>query len=201
MGRTMDLLTPVSREARRILGPGRPEIIKATDDFPEPGYRVSLEFWWDEKLIPLLTIGQNPSKASRERSDHTVTRCARRAWMAGHGGLAMLNIFPDVATQPSDLWANERNAAIDAANEASLIATLERHPTAPVLFAPGDSTDPRHHVQATRIETILVARGRTILCVGVTAGGYPRHPSRAGYDRPMVPWSGPWPTRAGRSST
>ncbi len=44
MGRTMDLLTPVSREARRILGPGRPEIIKATDDFPEPGYRVSLEF-------------------------------------------------------------------------------------------------------------------------------------------------------------
>ncbi|NRD64768.1 DUF1643 domain-containing protein [Corallococcus exiguus] len=180
----------ISSKVRRLLGRGAPDVIFADDDFPDAQHRIRLEFWWDRRLPPLIAIGQNPSKASRDRSDPTVTRCARRAHLLGLGGLVMLNLFAYVATHPSDLWASKRNDAIEAKNLAEIRRMLEAHPAAEVLFAPGWDKEPAHRAMAAVVEEIVRGKGRKLQCLGTTAKGFPRHPSRCGYDVGLVEWNG-----------
>ena len=191
MPETIDLLSSTTEACRRLLGAGAPEVLRSEDRFPKPGYRTWLAYWWGDG-DPLIAIGQNASVADRRRGDHTVTMCARRAWRAGRAGLVMLNLFPLVATYPEDLWAAEPDEAIEQENRDAREEALRRWPGASILFAPGDSADPRHHARASSVEAGLRSQGREILCLGLTAGGAPRHPSRAGYAHAMVPWAGPW---------
>lgn len=184
----------VSREVRRLLGKSGPDVILADDHFPDERHRIRLEFWWDRTLPPLIVVGQNPSKASRHRGDSTVTRCARRSYQMGLGGLVMLNLFAYVATHPADLWANERNVDIEALNLAEIGRMLTTYPTAPLLFAPGGDKAPAHRDRAAAVETLATAMGRPLLCLGTTADGLPRHPSRCGYAVQVEPWSGSFVT-------
>jgi hypothetical protein len=39
-----------------------------------------------------------------------------------------------------------------------------------------------------KVETMLAQARRDVFCLGTTATGYPRHPSRLGYDAQMRPW-------------
>ena len=52
---------------------------------------------------PLLVIGLNPSTATPEKLDPTVTRVEKVAQQSGFDGFVMLNLYPVRATDPKDL--------------------------------------------------------------------------------------------------
>lgn len=192
-----DLLSEVAPAVRGMLGAGAPEVYLSTDDFsPCCHFRFTLEYRWRAGARPMLVVGQNPSKANHQRTDATVIRCARRAHRAGLGGLVMLNMFPRVATHPQDLWAAGADVAEEAVNLAAIRRAVRDNRGAPVLFAPGGDPHPRHRAQAALVEAMLRRLGATLLCLGTTAAGLPRHPSRLGYDVPMVPWTGSFAVEA-----
>lgn len=186
-----DLFGVVSR-VRGMLGPGKPDVRMANDHFSaDRRCRFSLEYWWGDQTSPLIVVGQNPSRASRASTDPTVTRCARRAHGAGHGGLLMLNMFPFVATDPEDLFAagpmpDEERLCLEI-----IVMSVQCFHGAPVLFAPGGHRHPRHRARTALVEGTLRQLGANLMCLGTTADGQPRHPSRAGYDIPMVPFERP----------
>ena len=193
---TGDLLSAIAPAVRGMLGAGAPEVVTAEDDFSGCGrFRFSLTYGW-APLPPLIVIGQNPSRASRRRTDPTVIRCARRAHRAGLGGLIMQNLFPFIATDPADLWAAGPFLAEEEGQRLDILATVRRNTDAPVLFAPGGDPHPRHRARAALIEAMVRGLGATLFCLGTTAAGLPRHPSRLGYDVPMVPWHGSFASAA-----
>jgi hypothetical protein len=188
---TGDLLSGIAPAVRGMLGPGAAEVFRVGDHFSaDRRFRFDLYYDWARDLPPLIVLGQNPSKASRERTDPTVIRCARRAWRAGFGGLRMLNLFPLVATDPADLWAAGPQPEEEDQNVAGIEAVVALLRAATVLIAPGGDPHPRQRAMAAKVEAILRERDARLLCLGTTATGAPRHPSRLGYDVPMVPWTG-----------
>jgi len=185
-----DLFTGIAPAIRGMLGKGAPEVTLTSDYFSEDGRcRFSLLYVWGD-ATKLVVIGQNPSKASRRRTDATVIRCARRAHRMGLGGLLMLNLFPFVATDPADLWAAGPLAEQEDVNLAEIEALLSVNRGATVIFAPGGDRHPRHAAMASRVEALARSLGVALSCLETTATGLPRHPSRLGYDAQVVPWTG-----------
>lgn len=164
---------------------------EASDDYPTPTHRVSLEFWWDRERSPLIVIGMNPSQASRKRGDATVIRCARRAGLLGHGGLVMLNAHPFHATAPRDLWRAPVLPEAEALNLEAIASAFATWPDAPVLFAPGGDRHPRHRARIDEIVRIAERAGVVLLCLGTTRDGTPRHPLYCPYETPLVVWERP----------
>lgn len=89
----------IVREANTLL-------VKAGAEY-SPCERFRYRLWriWDPDKKPCAFIGLNPSTATEEVSDNTVTRCIRFSEAWGYGGLFMLNIFAFRATQPKDMFA------------------------------------------------------------------------------------------------
>ena len=58
---------------------------------------------WDEETKPLMVIGLNPSTADEIKNDPTVTRCIKRAYNLGFGGLYMANLYGYRSTDPKGL--------------------------------------------------------------------------------------------------
>ena len=52
---------------------------------------------------PLITIGLNPSTATQEKLDNTVTKVEKVAQQCGFDSFIMLNLYPVRATDPQDL--------------------------------------------------------------------------------------------------
>lgn len=183
----------VTPEVRRLLGGRRPEVESSSDVFLGPSDRISLECWWG-RGPPLICIGRNPGRATRHRTDGAVRMAARRAWMAGMGGLAVLDLFPRVAEPAADLWASGADEAAETMSATAMAAWVGAWPGAPVLFAPGSDPDARHGRRAAEAEAALRGAGARLPCLGLTAGGEPRDPSRTACARAMARREGPWPT-------
>lgn len=66
-------------------------------------YRYRLRIVWDNSLPDCQFIGLNPSKATHEEDDPTVTRCIRFAKTWGCGALNMTNLFAFRSTKPEDM--------------------------------------------------------------------------------------------------
>lgn len=192
---TGDLLSGIAPAVRGMLGPGAPEVRAAMDSFSaDRRFRFRLVYLWRIDAPPLIVLGQNPSKASSDRTDATVIRCARRACRAGYGALEMLNLFPLVATDPADLWAAGPQPDEEDRNLTEIATVAGLWKPATVLIAPGGDPQPRQRAMAAKVEAILRERDARLLCLGTTATGAPRHPSRLGYAVPMVPWTGTFAT-------
>ena len=52
---------------------------------------------------PLIAFGINPSTATGEKSDHTISRIKSYMFKYGFDGFKMLNIYPARAKDPDDL--------------------------------------------------------------------------------------------------
>lgn len=143
-------------------------------------------------LSLLAVVGLNPSTATHEVSDPTVTRVTKRAGQLGFDGLIMLNLFSLRSTDPRGILEDEGWAGgelhdqvlVDAAGNAGM-----------VLAAWGGPYQPRKlgrlvEERARRIAAML-SEHRTLHALGVTKDGNPRHPLYLGYDVQPTPWSPP----------
>lgn len=138
-------------------------------------YRWWLERQWTPARPRLLFIGLNPSRADGDRDDTTLRRLLGFADRWGYGALEVLNLFARISPAPAVL----RRAAdpVGPANDGWLQARLAAQPLAPLWLGWGN-----HGVWRGRARLVLHlldlsgGRQRAVFCLGLTAGGQPRHP-------------------------
>ncbi|NLZ18628.1 MAG: DUF1643 domain-containing protein [Desulfobulbaceae bacterium] len=137
----------------------------------------------------LLTIGLNPSTATKEKSDTTVAKVEGAASRNGFDGFVMLNLYPVRSTN-----YNALPVAIDVAayNEnldqiESLIASGKNS----VIWAAwGDSIFARtYFVESAKQLIVRLEKHNVSWCHfgSLTGAGQPRHPSRLSYDWSFSP--------------
>lgn len=123
----------------------------------------------------------NPSIADATLDDPTIRRCRGFAERWGCNGLVVVNLYALRSTQPrllrdhpdpvgpdNDQWI--RAAARDCGNVVCAWGTNAR------------AERVRHVVE------IIRSAGASLLCIGTTKDGHPRHPLYARCDAPLVPW-------------
>lgn len=136
----------------------------------------------------LAVVGLNPSTATHEVSDPTVTRCVKRARAMGFEGLAMLNLFSLRSTDPRGLLADEGwsggelhdRILEDAAANAGMVIAAWGGPYSPRALG--------RIVEARADEVVRLLGEYRFHCLGVTKGGHPRHPLYLRSDAEPKPW-------------
>jgi len=66
-------------------------------------YRYALWRIWDKKLPLVMYIGLNPSTASADKNDNTITKLIKVSRNNGFGGFYMMNLFAIVSKDPAVL--------------------------------------------------------------------------------------------------
>lgn len=131
---------------------------------------------------PLVCVGVNPSTATPERLDRTVTRVARYAALNAHDSWVMLNIYPQRSTNPLGMHVAHL-PELKVANE-QYIAEFVGGRKLTLLAAWGELITKRPYLR-TMLESIVkitdATSGTWQSIGGLLASGHPRHPSRGAY--------------------
>ena len=126
----------------------------------------------DETKFPVFLM-LNPSTATHEVSDPTVTRCARFAARHGYASFQVCNLFSFRSTDPSGLLS-ARDAEGDPANLETILAVTEQADL--VVCAWGTFGDLRMRNRHVLDALFAAGAGPKLRCLGRTAAGHPRHP-------------------------
>lgn len=129
-------------------------------------YRYALWRSWQPSGRTLLFVGLNPSTADGHRDDPTLRRCVGFAKRLGFGTLAVGNLFAYRSADPGELRNVDDPVGPD--NEHWLARLL----TAADMVLVGWGSAP---IAALRSREVLSAVEQ-VFCLGLTAGGAPRHP-------------------------
>jgi hypothetical protein len=135
-------------------------------------YRYALTRRWNERPLAVF-IMLNPSTADAFTLDPTVRRCVgfANSWTAG--GILVLNLFGLRATDPKALYHHDDPIGPD--NDTVIAEHLAAdEPVGPVIAAWG--VHGALNGRSERVAALIRARGHRPLCLGLTKGGYPRHP-------------------------
>jgi hypothetical protein len=141
---------------------------------PDRRYRYRLDRTWDPTKPTAVVIGINPSVADEETDDPTITFLVRCLANWGYGHLVMVNLFALVSTDPQGL-----ETAVDPIGP-----DCDHHIARAVAEADGVFVGwgaPNRFRASRQVFVALALAGRELWCVGKTAAGYPRHPSRMSY--------------------
>jgi hypothetical protein len=145
-------------------------------------YRYALwrDWDWQGYANRVMFIGLNPSTADETKNDLTISKCIGFAKRWGFGGIEMLNLYAFRATYPEDMVA-----AADPLGPGNLEAFGYHRSRVGLIVACWGSITTRHRPylkwQST-ISSVLASIAGPVYCLGKTADGSPRHPSRLGYD-------------------
>ena len=134
-------------------------------------------------LRPLVAIGLNPSKATRTRSDNTVTKIRKIASRSGFDGFIVLNLCPLRSTDFKQLPAAMGGEAL-AQNVRVLVDTIHSASPGAVWLAWGNGIVERSYLAETALAMWAETRVEYVPWVQLgplTALGHPRHPSRIDY--------------------
>lgn len=138
---------------------------------------------------PLICFGINPSTAVPGAPDPTIKRLIRFAADNGYDGWLMLNVYPQISTDPRGLDRDHR-AELKHENERYIAALLDGRPGA-LLAAWGGLIETRGYLPELLrdIAAITSAAGRSWLSLGEpTKQGHPRHPLYVKADAPLRPF-------------
>lgn len=139
---------------------------------------------------PLLAVGLNPSTATQEKLDTTVTKVEQVAIRHGYDGFVMLNLYPVRATDYRTLPIKVDREAFEA-NLQKVEEVVSRLPAPAVWAAWGASVTHFDYFLRARDELVrrLSRHNVSWLRLGeLTAGGHPRHPSRLDYSWALQPY-------------
>jgi hypothetical protein len=153
-------------------------------------YRYLLGREWDPSKPRFLSVGLNPSIADAVRADMTVTKLIGFGRRWEYGSFEIVNPFALIATRPATLLAAAYplvTPAVGPENDAHIAGAIKRAKTCLIAWG-GDAGKPvlKHRVA----EVLDRLRALPLFCLGLTADGAPRHPSRAAYSTPLVTFDG-----------
>lgn len=138
----------------------------------------------------LVALGVNPSRATFERMDVTVSKVKGFSRRNGYDGWLMLNLYPQRATLPTDLH-QRRQARLHEANLGHIEAALAQVPEPTLWAAWGNLIEARPYFWRCwqDIHACLRPLGAHWVQLGtLTQQGHPRHPSRMGYATAFQPF-------------
>jgi hypothetical protein len=124
---------------------------------------------------PILFVLLNPSTATHEVSDPTVTRCINYAKTWGHGRITVVNIFAVRETDPRNMKASKdpigphNDHYIHA--EAENVAKADAGRIICAWGAHGEFLD-----RGQRVATLLQDIDAPLHCLALTKAGHPKHP-------------------------
>ena len=139
-------------------------------------YRYRLTRIWDVRSPRIYVVGLNPSTADECVDDPTIRRCVSFAKREGAGGIHMLNLFAYRATDPRELLTVEDPIGPENCEEWAAI------PDDAVVIAAWGRNRLAKAVAIDFFSTIQ----RSVLCLGTTKDGSPRHPLYVRKDAPLV---------------
>ena len=155
---------------------------------PDRRYRYMLE----RKVAPMFDVGRlctfimlNPSTADETVNDPTITRCVdfTRRW--GYDVLRVVNLSPLRATDPQDMIAAGPEPADIWANNLGWIVQECRW-SDKVIAAYG--THGGAEGRDAKVLAALAAEHIEISVLGLTKGGYPKHPLYVPAETTPIPW-------------
>ena len=137
-------------------------------------YRYWLTRLWGSGPA-LMFVSLNPSDADEHKDDQTTRRDMDFAERFGYHAVRLLNLSDVVMTDPKAVAGIAD--PISSINDEHLDREAARHDL--IVFAWGSNADPaRARAVATRLWNICRRTGGAVACLGWTADGQPRHPSR-----------------------
>ena len=137
---------------------------------------------------PLVCFGINPSTAVPGVPDPTVKRVIRFAADNGFDSWTMLNVYPQISTDPRGMHS-DHEPALKAENERRIARAIQGRPT--LLAAWGGLITSRSYLRPLLrdIVEITTAAGSQWMSLGeVTKDGHPRHPLYLSAAAPLVPF-------------
>lgn len=141
-------------------------------------------------LNPLVCFGINPSTAVPNTPDRTVARVHRFAVDNEYDSWAMLNVYPQIATDPKDL-DREYRQDLKAENERQIEGIIAGRPLT-LLAAWGGLIASRSYLPSL-LKDILkltsVAACNWVSLGDSTKAGHPRHPLYVRAYTPLQPFS------------
>lgn len=179
-----------TQKPRRTLKPVG-DILRVAEFSPCHQYRYMLRIRWNLSGQLLQFIGLNPSSANADVDDPTVRRCKDFARTWGYAGIEMTNLFPLVATDPTDMLFHEKplgepvtapqfdvekcaSGGITDRNDAELVTSAESSPL--VVCCWGKIG--RYKGRADKVTEMLMrfVIPLKLQCLGYNEDGSPKHP-------------------------
>ena len=145
-------------------------------------YRYSLTRIWDPDGRKALFVMLNPSTATEVQNDPTVERCERRARALGFGAFCVTNIFAWRDTDPRAM-----RAAKDPVGPANDAAILDGAAWADTIVAAW-GTHGEHLDRGGAVETLLREAGHSLMHLGLSKAGHPKHPLYISYTQQPELW-------------
>lgn len=132
---------------------------------------------------PLIIFGINPSTASAEKNDNTISIVEHIAKMQGCDGYIMLNLYPLRATKIDD---NFHKACDNEICNLNFKYIRERiYDNARIVAAWGTHINDRKYLIdiLDKINQIVKEKNAEWICLKKTKYGHPHHPIRLEYDK------------------
>ena len=143
-------------------------------------YRYQLtRRWGGGEILPFVML--NPSTADADVDDPTIRRCMGFARREGADGIIVLNVYALRATDPKELAKSPDPFGPE--NDAALSQLARCASRSRIVCAWG-----AHGGGSNRHIALLMSSGASLVCLGMTKNGHPRHPLYVKNDQPLVPF-------------
>lgn len=154
-------------------------------------HRLDIRRAWDDRLPLLPVVMLNPSRASGERDDPTALSVSHFARRWGFGGWRGGNLYSLISPLPTVMMSDPGRSI--PANDEALRKLIEYAATTrgQLLAAWGNDGDFEGRAMAFALKA--AGRGLSLICLGRTMSGAPKHPLARGkhrIDRHQMPL--PW---------
>jgi hypothetical protein len=160
---------------------------RGADISPCGRYRYSLWRRWDAALPSVLFCMLNPSTADADVDDQTIAKVVGFAKRWGYGEALVWNLYAYRATNPSEL--DTAKDPIGRLNDGHLWPLMERADR--IVAAWGALPNRGKYANREKVMFWGPFHDREVYALGLTKGGYPRHPSRAPYNVAPIRYLGP----------
>jgi hypothetical protein len=133
---------------------------------------------------PILFVMLNPSTATAQVPDPTLTRCEGFAAREHCTDLTIVNLFAFRSAYPEDL-----RAAVDPVGPDNIRHVTEQWTAHAAIGKIVVAWGAQPIVLRSELRRQMSGLGA--LCLGTTKSGEPRHPLMTRADQPLVPWTMP----------
>jgi hypothetical protein len=146
-------------------------------------YRYRLWRVWDESKPKACFVMLNPSTATQEVLDPTVSRCKKRAETLGYGGLEVVNIFALRSTDPLALYQEPNPVGIH-----NLPAISEAVDSCEIAICAWGGHGKLHNAGNKTRWWLMRHHREKVHCLRLNSDGSPAHPLYLPYSLQPTPW-------------
>lgn len=144
-------------------------------------YRWWLSRIWDDTRPSLVWILLNPSTADTARDDPTIRKCMGFAQRWGHGGIVVVNLFCWRLTDSKELLRVDPALVVGELADQNILWSATATLAGNRRVIAGWGTLGGHLGRDQHVLALLRANGIAVECLGITQGGFPRHPLYTSY--------------------